>query len=233
MVQSSPLALSPLHRLSLTRFGAEAQPLMVVDDALADLDLVREIAARHSYQPIGPFYPGIRAAVSAAVAMPLVAPLLEQMREVFGLAREPGYFECYLSIVTFAPGELTPIQRMPHFDGTEPERIAVLLYLSDDSEGGTAFYRQRATGYESVDAVRFDHYRSALEAATAGHGLPQAGYIGENSPLFERTLKVDGTANRLIAYRGNTLHCAAMPAQFAPDPDPRHGRLTLNLFLRA
>lgn len=206
---------------------------MVVDDALSDLQLVRDIAARHSYKPIGPFYPGIRASVSKAVAMPLVAPLLEQMADLFGLAREPAYFECFLSIVTKAPGELAPIQRLPHFDGTEPERIAVLLYLSDDSEGGTAFYRQRSTGYESVDAARFDHYRAELETATAHHGLPHAEYIGENSPMFERTLKVDGAANRLIAYRGNTLHCAAMPAQFVPDTDPRHGRLTLNLFLRA
>lgn len=233
MKQPSPLALSPSHRPSLTHFGEEAQPLLLVDNALADLEVVRSIAARHSYRPIGPFYPGIRAAVSEKVAMPLVAPLLGKMAEVFGVAREPEYFECYLSIVTRAPAELAPIQRLPHFDGIEPERIAVLLYLSDDSEGGTAFYRQRATGYESVDAARFEHYRAELDAGTAQHGLPDAAYIGENSPLFERTHKVDGVANRLIAYRGNTLHCAAMPADFVPDLDPGSGRLTLNLFLKA
>ena len=214
-------------------FGEEAQPMLVVEDALADLPMVRSIAARHSYQPIGPFYPGVRAAVSANIAMPLVQPLLPALRETFALGREPDYFECYLSLVTKAPGDLDPIQRVPHFDGVEPERIAVLLYLSDDEAGGTAFYRQNATGFESVDAGRYDTYRAELAAATARHGLPGTGYIGEDSPLFTRTLRVEGRAGRMIAYRGNTLHCAAMPAGFVPDADPAHGRLTLNLFLKA
>ncbi|KLE35980.1 DUF6445 family protein [Aurantiacibacter luteus] len=230
---TSPLALSPAHRATLSTFGAEAQPLLSVEDALADLPLVRAIAARHSYRPIGPFYPGLRAPVSDAIAMPLVEPLLPTMRDAFGLAAEPRYFECYLSLVTLAPADLAPIQRLPHFDGVEPGRIAVLLYLSDDMAGGTAFYRQRATGFESVDAARFDAYRTALDAGTARHGLPEAAYIGDSSPLFERTFKVDGAAGRMIAYRGNTLHCAAPHEGFVPDADPRVGRLTLNLFLKA
>lgn len=227
----SPLSLSPAHRSQLSHFGAERQPLLQIDGALTDLPLVREIAARHSYRPIGPFYPGIRAAVSPAIAMPLVAPLLGQIKAIFGLAREPEYHECYLSLVTKAPAELAPIQRLPHFDGTEPDRLAVLLYLSDDAAGGTAFYRQRATGFESVDAARYDRYLEELEAGTTEHGIPAASYIDEQSPLFEQTCKVDGLANRLIAYRGNTLHCAALPSAFVPDADPRTGRLTLNLFL--
>lgn len=229
----SPLALSPDHRFTLSHFGEEAQPLVQVDHVLADLPLVREIAARHSYKPIGPFYPGIRAAVSAAIAMPLVAPLLPALRDAFGLAREPDYFECYLSLVTKAPTELDPIQRLPHFDGTERERLAVLLFLSDDSEGGTAFYRQRATGFESVDDTRYDRYLAELQESTREHGIPDASYIGADSPIFAQTHRVAGTPNRMIAYRGNTLHCAALSGNFVPDPDPRRGRLTLNLFLKA
>ncbi|MWV26450.1 DUF6445 family protein [Aurantiacibacter rhizosphaerae] len=228
----SPLTLSPSHRASLLHFGEEAQPMLVVDDALADLDLVREIAAKHSYRPIGPFYPGVRAAISEKIAMPLVAPLLPRFQEIFGLAREPAYLECFLSLVTKSPAELAPIQRLPHFDGTEPERIAVLLYLSDDRDGGTGFYRQRATGFESVDAERYDSYLAALETGTKEHGIPPARFIDSSSPLFDRTFRIEGVANRLVAYRGNTLHCAAMPADFAPDHDPQSGRLTMNLFLR-
>lgn len=229
----SPLALNPAARIALRHFGAEAQPMIVVEDALADLALVRAIAARHDYAPIGPFYPGVRAAVSEKIAMPLVQPLLPAMQQAFVLDAVPAYFECYLSLVTRAPGALDPIQRLPHFDGTERERIAVLLYLSDDEGGGTAFYRQRETGFESVDAARFEAYRAALDAGTARHGLPPARYIGDDSPLFARTLHVPGRANRMIIYRGNTLHCAALREDFAPDADPARGRLTLNLFLRA
>ncbi|TIX51725.1 DUF6445 family protein [Alteraurantiacibacter aquimixticola] len=232
-MSQSPLALSPTYGLTVSHFGEEAQPLLQVDGALADLALVRKIAARHSYRSIGPFYPGLRAPVSAKIAMPLVEPLLPKMCETFGLEREPAYFECYLSLVTKAPGELAPIQRLPHFDGTEPERLAVLLFLSDDSACGTAFYRQCSTGYESVDGSRYDCYLAELEAATAQHGIPPASYIGADSPIFTRTLRVAGAANRMIAYRGNTLHCAALRDDFTPDADPRSGRLTLNLFLKA
>ena len=228
-----PLALSPTARIAESRFGTERQPLLTVDDALPDPQGVVAIAARHSFRAIGPYYPGVRAPVSEAVAMALVAPLLGRLAEAFGLAAPPAYFECYLSLVTAAAADLAPIQRLPHFDGVEPDRIAVLLYLGAAEAGGTAFYRQRATGFESVDAARYDTYRAALAADVAQHGVPPAGYIAGDTPLFEQVHKVEGRFNRLIAYRGNTLHCAALNPSFVPVPDAARGRLTLNLFLRA
>lgn len=215
----------------MTRFGREEQPLVTVTDALADPEQVVEIAARHSYKPIGAFYPGLRAAVSERIAMPLVDPLLDRLASEFELARTPRFRECFLSVVTASPSDLAPIQRLPHFDGTEPERLAVLLYLDAQETGGTAFYRQRATGFESVDENRFGTYRKALEEEIADYGLPDSCYIDGDTEIFEQTHRIAGTFNSLVVYRGNTLHCAALPRDFAPDPDPRKGRLTLNLFL--
>lgn len=228
---ASPLALSSSARLALTALGHEAQPLVIADQALADVDLVRAIAARHQYQPIGPHYPGVRAAVSEAIAMPLVQPILGDLQNAFGLARLPRYGECYLSLVTSAPQDLAPIQRLPHFDGLEPERIAVLLYLDPAGSSGTGFYRQRGTGFESVDAARFAVYEAQLRADIAVHGMPSPAYIGGDSPLFEQFHRIDGHLNRMVAYRGNQLHCASLPQGFAPVADPSKGRLTLNLFL--
>lgn len=228
-----PLALSAQASCFRTHFGAEKQPLLTVEGALPDPEAVVAIAAKHAYRPIGPFYPGVRAPVSEAVAMELVAPLADTLAEIFGLAAPPRYFECYLSVVTTAPGDLAPIQRLPHFDGVEPDRIAVLLYLDAEERGGTAFYRQRATGYESVDASRFEAYRAALDRGVAEQGLPPASYIAGDTALFEQVHRVEGRFNRLIAYRGNTLHCAALGPGFAPVADAAQGRLTLNLFLRA
>lgn len=228
-----PLALSRNAAADIAHFGTERQPLLTVDAALPDPAAVVAIAARHAYRPIGPFYPGVRAPVPEAVAMELVAPLAQTLTETFGLASPPAYFECYLSLVTTAPGDLAPIQRLPHFDGVEPDRIAVLLYLDGDERGGTAFYRQRATGFESVDAGRFETYRAALDRGAADHGLPPPAYIAGDTPLFEQVMVVEGRFNRLIAYRGNTLHCAALGPGFSPVADAARGRLTLNLFLRA
>lgn len=230
---ASPLALSPAARPVWERFGAEGQPLLVVDDALADPGLVVEIAARHSYRPIGPFYPGVRAAVSQAIVMPLVEPLLEDLAEGFALPAAPSYFECFLSLVTTPPEALAPIQRLPHFDGTEADRIAVLLYLDRAERGGTAFYRQHRTGFESVSAERFDHYREVLAEEVDRHGLPPASYIDGDTAQFERIHEVAGRFNRMVIYRGNSLHCAALRPGFVPDTNPASGRLTLNLFLRA
>ena len=228
---SSPLALAADARIRLDHFGSEAQPILSVAGALADADAVVEIAARHSFRPIGAFYPGIRAQVSERIAMPLVEPLLGDLQSAFTLSALPSFRECYLSLVTHSPQDLAPIQRLPHFDGTEPTRLAVLLYLDRSERGGTAFYRQRDTGFESVDEMRYEPYRSALAQAVERHGLPEAGYIGGDTEIFERTHRVSDQYNSMVVYRGNTLHCADLPIDFVPDDDPASGRLTLNLFL--
>ena len=230
---TSPLALSENARIACDDFGREGLRLVTVDDALRDVETVRAIAARHDYRPIGPHYPGIRAAVSERVAMPLVQPLLPLLQQVFALARPPSYRECYLSLVTRAPADLAPIQRLPHFDGVEATRIAVLLYLDPQGRGGTGFFRQRETGFEYVDGERLPSYEEALRRGVAEHGMPPARFIGADSALFERTLEVEDRLNRMVLYRGNTLHCAALRDDFLPDADPSTGRLSLNLFLQA
>ncbi len=228
---SNPLSLSQISCATWTSFGSECQPLLTVGNALSDPGLVVSIAQQHEYRPIGPFYPGIRAPVSAEIAMPLVAPILSELQTRFALCHLPIYHECYLSVVTCNSRDLTPIQRVPHFDGVENDRLAILLYLDRAEQGGTAFFRQRSTGFESVDADRFGPYRETLERETAQYGLP-GGYIAGDTDMFEQTHRIAGVFNRMIAYRGNTLHCAALPAGFSPTADIARGRLTLNLFLR-
>ncbi|MDT0507653.1 DUF6445 family protein [Novosphingobium sp. MMS21-SN21R] len=228
---SGPLSLSPAAQIHTDWFGTEQQPIVVVDSALDDPHRVVAIAAQHDFTAIGPFYPGLRAAVSERIAMELVRPLLPELEVTFGLALPPRFLECYLSLLTTPSERLQPIQRFPHFDGLEAERLAVLLYLDAAESTGTGFYRQRDTGFESVDAARFEHYRRVLEAEVAALGLPNSGYIGGDSAHFERTFRVSGLFNRMVIYRGHALHCADIPAGYVPDANPQTGRLTLNLFL--
>lgn len=229
---AGPLALSPRAHATLETFGREAQPVLSVDAALADPDGVLAIASRSSFRPIGPFYPGVRAPVPEPAAMEMVAPLAEGIRQAFGLGEPVVFFECFLSLVTTRPEDLAPIQRLPHFDGLEPDWIAVLLYLDKSERAGTAFFRQRATGFESVDAGRYDAYRRGLDQGVAAHGLPPSAYVAGDTPLFEHTHTIEGRFNRLVAYRSNTLHSGALRPDFVPVADPVQGRLTLNLFLR-
>ena len=215
----------------LHRQGNEQRPLLVLDDFWPDPEMLREDAAALRMGQIGPHYPGLRADVPRRLAESIrrrIAPLLA---EHFGLDPAPAVSEAYYSLVSTPPRALAPIQRLPHFDGVEPRRIALLLFLGHGAQGGTAFYRQRGTGFESVDAARLDCFSAKLESATRRHGMPEPAYIAGDTPLFEQVAVHHGAFNRALVYAGNSLHCAWLPPDVALDTDPLAGRLTLNLFL--
>lgn len=211
--------------------GREQRPLIAIDDFWPDPDALREDAASLRMTAIGPHYPGVRAEIPPRLAEMMrrrIAPLLA---EHFGLDPAPAVSEAYYSLVTTAPTDLAPIQRLPHFDGVEQRRIAVLLFLGHGEQGGTAFYRQRSTGFESVDASRLDWFKAELEAGVQKHGMPDPSYIAGDTALYERIAVQPARFNRALVYAGNTLHCAHLPPEVVLSSDPLAGRLTLNLFL--
>ncbi|WP_267396673.1 MULTISPECIES: DUF6445 family protein [unclassified Sphingomonas] len=215
----------------LHRQGNEQRPLIVLDDFWSDPEALREDAASLKMGEIGPHYPGVRAEVPARLAETMrrrVAPLLATH---FGLDPAPAVSEAYYSLVTTPPAQLAPIQRLPHFDGVEPRRIALLLFLGRGEQGGTAFYRQRGTGYESVDAARLASFKETLDAGVRHHGMPAPSYIAGDTPLYEQVAIQPARFNRALVYAGNTLHCAYLPQEVTLSTDPLAGRLTLNLFL--
>lgn len=222
-VVSSRAAIRVVHQ------GRERQPVIVADDLLADPDAWRAAAGGARYGRIGPYYPGVRAHVPGGAAEALRGELAEAIGEAFGVV--PPMLECFFSIVTTPPQALAPIQRLPHVDGLEPDRIAILVYLSGAAQGGTAFYRQRATGFETVDAARFPTFDAALKAGVAEHGLPPPAYIAADTPLYEQIAAYEARPNRALIYRSHALHCAAIPPGVALPADPATGRLSVNAFL--
>jgi hypothetical protein len=215
------------------RIGHEREPIVVIDDFSSDPASLLEQAAELSYSPLGPHYPGIRSPAKAAYLAERMDVLQQVLSNVFGLKDGADLVECNYSIVTTPPAVLTPLQRLPHFDSTEPENIAVLHYMCPPSHGGTAFYRHRSTGFETVSPSRLEDYTSVLEEEIARHGMPGADYMRADTALFEQTYRVEAGFNRLVIYRGWSFHSGAIPQDFAFLPDPRAGRLTINTFLRA
>lgn len=211
--------------------GHEGQPLVVIDDCLLDFEGWRSIAAGERYVPIGPYYPGVRAHVARQSAEALRATLVPVIKEAFAIDPVPPLVDCFFSIVTTPPATLAPIQRLPHIDGLEPDRLAILIYLSDEAQGGTAFFRQRTTGYETINAARFAAFEAALHQGVSATGIPPAAYIAGDTPLYEQIAQVDARPNRAIIYRSHLLHCARIPLGVPLSPDPREGRLTINAFL--
>ncbi len=210
--------------------GNESAPVIVLDDWVTRPELLVDDAAMLSFAPMGTHYPGIRARVSQRTLAPMIKDLAPAINNVFGY-NQIEIADAFYSLVTTPSAGLTPIQRLPHFDGVEPERLALLHYLAPEARGGTAFYRHRATSFESVTAQRLQHYRHTLDADLAREGVPEPAYIAGDTAIFEQIIRFDGQFNRAILYRGNSLHCAWLPTGNSFDTDPRAGRLTLNTFL--
>ena len=134
----------------------------------------------------------------------------------------------YFSIVTTPPGDLTLFQRVPHTDGLDEGRVAVMHYLSEE-DGGTAFFRHRSTGYERVTEDRHAPYDRALRADLDEHGEP-TGYRRGSDAVFEEVFRVNAAPGRLAIYTGTLLHSGVVPDGDLP-ADPARGRLTVNTFL--
>ena len=75
-------------------------------------------------------------------------------------------------------------------------------------------------------------YGPVLQREVQRHGLPTADYVRSDTPLFEQIAAHEARFNRVLIYRGNTLHSGMISADMAFSDDPRTGRLTVNTFAR-
>ena len=219
----------------LLRFGKGEHRVVVVDgigDAAAS---VTDLAAALAPFPRGPNpnYPGVRRVIAERDidAFGYVRRLLEASAPFIGGAFDMDGFdlvEASFSVVTTAPDRLTPAQRAPHFDSTDPTYLAVMHFLHGVADGGTAFYRQRTTGIEAVTPANVDAFVSAARLES-----PELhGYVCGSNAFFEEIGRVEGAPGRVLIYQGALLHSGIIPPVLSLDPDPRVGRLTANIFVK-
>lgn len=217
------------HSITRRQIGNEAEPLVVIDGFAGDPDALRTAAAEAVFVSAGQHYPGIRAALPDTYLrgqLPLIARALG--RE-FGPCRRIRVVDAQFSIVTMTPDALDIRQRLPHVDAYGRDRIALIHYLSPTNRDGTAFFRHRDTGFETIDETRapvfFERLGSEIAAA------PPQGYIADDTALFERTALVDAAYNRALLYRSYVLHSGAIASGAVLSADPAMGRLTITAFL--
>ena len=221
----------PAYRVD--HFGDEGEPVVIIDDFSADPQALIALAAAQEFTSRGQHYPGVRAQADASYLGQQADLLQDILIHIFGMAEGARLVECNYSIVTTAPDQLTPIQRLPHFDSTDPGRLALLHYLSGPEQGGTAWYRHRQTGYERITQDRLAKYSAILEAEMRAEGLPDSGYVRGDTQHFERTGVVEAKFNRMLIYRGLRLHSGDIPPDLPRSVIPSIGRLTINTFLQA
>jgi hypothetical protein len=230
---AAALRLHDQIRHEVVVVGLERTPVLVVDNLFCEPEALIDYAASHARYATDPrsFYPGPRAPAPSAYGAALRAQLAPVIAKAFGLASPDVVHEkCDFSIVTTPPARLHVFQRMPHIDNTDPRHFALLHYLCGPGYGGTSFYRHRRTGFETVDEARFPIYKAAVLEELTSRGPPPASYPNGDSDMFERIASFDASFNRLLVYRGRSLHCADIAPGFPGDSDPRTGRLTANAF---
>lgn len=217
--------------ITLHRVGREAQPLVVIDDFAPDPDALRAAAIGSSFGPALQHYPGIRAPLPHSYFPTQRDVLADALGELLERRGGATLVDASFSIVTTAPDALDIRQRIPHCDAFVADRIAFVHYLAPEDGDGTAFFRHRSTGFETIDEERAPIFFGQLEAEFRHGGLPPARYVAGDTALFERTMGVEARYNRAIVYPSFLLHSGAIAPDAVLSPDPAVGRLTVTAFL--
>lgn len=206
--------------------------MIVPDDFVDDPGSLRRAAQDAEFGPAGDHYPGVRADLPTDYLtrqMPLIARAVGRH---LGRLRRLHVVDARFAMVTTPPDQLSRRQRLPHVDAYGAERIAMIHYLSDHPHG-TAFYRHRSTGWETIGADRAARYDAALTDELERGGAPHAGYLTGDTSLFERIHLAEPRMNRALLYRSHCLHSGDIAPGAGLSADPAQGRLTVTGFFMA
>jgi len=222
----------------LRRFGNSESPVVVVDDFSGDAERIARIAEALGSFPLvsGGYYPGVRRVITEAdtYAWTYVRRACEGAAQFIAGAFDVDGFELIegsFSMVTSEPSALRPPQRAPHFDSTDQKYYALLHYLRIPEGSGTAFYRQRSTGFERITEANVDRFVRMAETEAA-QLRPDSGYINGSDAYFEQIGAIEAVPDRMIIYQGSLLHSGIIPPGMSFSADPKEGRLTANIFVR-
>jgi hypothetical protein len=218
----------------LSHVGLEKTPVFILDNFLQNLGptLLHHIE-KLNFSAASTYYPGIQAKLPEDYIVAVVGTLMPTLKKIYSI---PGdykltYFDSYYSLVTHAESELSIEQQIPHFDGTERYRFALLHYLNPSEHGGTAFYRHNPTGIERVSELNADDYLSSVSHYFHQNGSPHGRYIDSSNQQFTKIGEIPYVQNRIAIYPGNFLHSGTILTDKDIDPNPITGRLTANIFI--
>jgi len=223
--------INPDRRVEVIRVGRERSPVIIIDEFSFDPQALVACAANADFIDAGSTYPGVRAPAPQNYVDSTLFATSGLIAQHFGAEPVSEMDLCAFSMVTTPAAQLRAIQRIPHFDGPEEDRIAFLHYLCGPHQGGTSFFRHLATDLERVTRERAEEYRQAVVAEMRAEPPAQT-YFVDDARRFERLVRIDAAFNRFIVYRGNALHSGDILGSTVLSEDPRLGRLTINGFGR-
>lgn len=224
-------------QVRIESIGQEQHKVIVIDNLFPFADQLVQMATHRDFAPVtGNSYPGSRFLLTAETRpewdyvdglIECVGPLLYR---TFGV-RKLKLAHASFSLMTRPPEQAHPMARIPHYDEIQKTQFALLHFLTKPSQGGTAFYRHRRTGFEKITPERKAAFHEALRTDWDAYGDPPPTFMNGNTNAYEQTAFFEGHFNRLLIYSGALLHSAQVPENFNYSSDPKKGRLTANLFV--
>jgi Family of unknown function (DUF6445) len=229
-------AFNPNASVSSARVGKYPITVTVADHVLLRPQRLAEFGLGLTFvEDDSNLYPGVRARVPAEFSRPFHEWLTRALHRT-GVLEESSYIHddaSFFSIVNKGSANLLPLQRIPHYDSTDPTVFAAVIYLFDRANSGTSFYRHRTTGYERIGGDNAGNYKIALNRNMKQFGPPAREYTNGSNALFERTHSVDSAFNRIVIYSGNVLHAADIDGSLFGGNGNRQWRLTVSSLVRA
>ena len=216
--------------------GTERRPLALVEEFVHDPEALIKFAENGEpfLAAAADLYPGIRKPAPPDYAQDFCTRFGDELREYFGLPKGsvPRVIFSAFSITTTDPQRLRPVQRVPHFDTSASNQLAIVHYLCGPEHGGTSFYRHRSTGFETISHERLHRYAQTLKREVMTEHPPPAKYMDGDDPLYVRTASYEACGNRALIYPSNVLHSGDIRQLSSPQIPPRDARLTVNSFVR-
>ncbi len=229
-------AFNPNASVSSVRVGECPIAVTVADNVLLRPQQLAEFGLGLKFvEDDSNLYPGVRARVPAEFSRPFHAWLTRTLHCAGVLEESSNIHDdaSFFSIVNKTRSNLLPLQRIPHYDSTDPRVFAAVIYLFDRANSGTSFYRHRMTGYEKISVDNKDNYRAALNRNMKNIGPPPREYTNGSNALFERTHSVDSAFNRIVIYSGNVLHAADIDGSLFNGNDNCRWRLTVSSLIKS
>lgn len=223
------------QEITLTLVGEQQAPVLVIDDFAENVDSLIDYAgdlATFAQQDTD-YYPGVRKPLPDEYVQAIKDWVSKHFSEYFSdtqskLPTKVDINLAAMSLTNQSPDSLIPIQRIPHFDTTNPNQWAIVHYLCDAEFGGTGFFKHKRSGFEIITEDNQKSYFRNLADDASEHGVPDAKYLQGDNDLFEMLHYVEAKKNRLVMYPSNLLHSGLIKKWQAPTPN--QGRLTANAF---
>jgi len=202
-----------------------------MDNFSGKLELLLQHAKTQKFAARSEYYPGVQAPGDMTYLSLRRQELPHIMQDIFNINQGIDVESCLYSMVTRPPETLLMGQRLPHHDGHDENLFALLHYIQADTAAGTAFYRHRRTGFETITAKRAQAYRSGLKQDTEEFGPPPAAYFYGNDDRYEMIGEVKARPDRAILYHGRSLHSGCIPKGTTQGVTFETARITLNSFI--